>query len=54
MMRLGWGGSHEVKKHSWLRDFPWELLDNYQVESPFRKYSKYNPHEVRYQQTVED
>jgi hypothetical protein len=43
-MRLGWGGSNEVKSHSWLRDFPWNLLDDYKVESPFKKYSKYNPH----------
>ena len=26
MLRLGWGGAHELKNHSWLRDFPWKLL----------------------------
>lgn len=24
--RLGWGGSHELRTHSWLRDFPWSCL----------------------------
>ena len=24
--RLGWGGSHELKNHAWLRDFPWDKL----------------------------
>ena len=52
MMRLGWGGSFELKSHSWLRDFPWELLNSQNVESPFKKYSRYNPHEVRYQPIV--
>jgi hypothetical protein len=54
MMRLGWGGPNELRMHSWLRDFPWELLNNFVAESPFRKYARYNPHEVKYQQTVED
>lgn len=24
--RLGWGGSHQLRTHAWLRDFPWNEL----------------------------
>lgn len=24
--RLGWGGIEELKKHRWLRNFPWKEL----------------------------
>lgn len=51
IMRLGWGGSHELRNHSWLKDFPWHLLEKRQLESPFRLHSKYNPEDVRYQPT---
>ena len=36
MMRLGWGGVGEVKNHSWLRNFPWDLLQEETLESPFK------------------
>jgi hypothetical protein len=26
MLRLGWGGSDEIKKHPWLKNFPWDKL----------------------------
>lgn len=54
MMRLGWGGAHEVKNHSWLRNFPWEMLLSGTLESPFRPFARYNPAEVKYQPTKED
>lgn len=54
MMRLGWGGSHEVRNHSWLRNFPWEMLQTNSIQSPFKPYANYNASEVRYQITKED
>lgn len=54
MMRLGWGGSYEVKNHPWLRDFPWDDLENGLIDSPFKQHAVYNPNSIRYQLTKEN
>ena len=32
---MGNGGAHEVKNHPWLRDFPWDDLENKRIKAPF-------------------
>jgi serine/threonine protein kinase len=33
--RLGHGSSSEIRKHPWLRNFPWEKLMNKTLKAPF-------------------
>jgi protein kinase A len=33
--RLGSGGAEEIKKHPWLRDFPWDDLYHRRLRAPF-------------------
>lgn len=33
--RLGINGSQEIKAHPWLRDFPWNDLDQKKLKAPF-------------------
>ena len=33
--RLGLTGYHEIKMHPWLKDFPWEDLNNKKLKAPF-------------------
>ena len=35
MNRLGLNGPDEVKAHPWLKDFPWEDLNNRKLKAPF-------------------
>eukprot|EP01017_Pseudomicrothorax_dubius_P042558 TRINITY_DN6968_c0_g1_i1.p1 TRINITY_DN6968_c0_g1~~TRINITY_DN6968_c0_g1_i1.p1 ORF type:complete len:272 (-),score=28.36 TRINITY_DN6968_c0_g1_i1:141-956(-) len=34
--RLGLNGPEEVKAHPWIRDFPWEKLNNRELEPPYK------------------
>ncbi|KAL4439114.1 hypothetical protein ABPG74_008889 [Tetrahymena malaccensis] len=40
--RLGLNGPDEVKEHPWLKDFPWQKLENRELESPFLPKSEDN------------
>lgn len=33
--RLGLTGYHEIKNHPWLKDFPWDDLNNKRLRAPF-------------------
>jgi len=33
--RLGLDGPNEVKSHPWLKTYPWNKLQNKELESPF-------------------
>lgn len=33
--RLGLNGPAEIKSHPWIKDFPWEKLNNRELEAPF-------------------
>lgn len=35
MSRLGLDGPEQVKEHSWFNDFPWDKLNNRELESPY-------------------
>lgn len=35
MNRLGLNGPSEVKNHPWLKDFPWQELNDRKIKSPF-------------------
>lgn len=35
LVRLGVEGPDQVKEHPWLRDFPWNKLENKELDSPF-------------------
>lgn len=35
MNRLGINGPEEVKNHPWLKNFPWQKLQDRKIESPF-------------------
>ena len=34
--RLGANGPSEIKMHAWFKDFDWNSLNNYKMESPFK------------------
>lgn len=33
--RLGVEGPNQLKQHAWFKNFPWEKLQNKELESPF-------------------
>lgn len=34
-MRLGFNGPEEVKNHPWLKNFPWQKLQNKEIEAAY-------------------
>ena len=40
--RLGTNGPMEVKLHPWLRDFPWDQLENQTLIPPYRPFEQDN------------
>lgn len=34
--RLGYLGSHDIRNHPWLRQFPWDKLTNKELTAPYR------------------
>jgi len=40
--RLGFSGPQEIKNHNWLRDFPWKLLLEKKIDSPYKPFEESN------------
>lgn len=54
MLRLGWGGSDEIKKHPWLKNFPWDKLMKKEIVPPFIPDEKQDNFDGRHHITIED
>ncbi|KAL4497825.1 hypothetical protein ABPG72_000580 [Tetrahymena utriculariae] len=54
MNRLGINGPEEVKNHPWLRNFPWQKLQNKELDSPFVPQSIEDNYDYRQQISLDD